>query len=298
MLFKSAVALLAGFLVLDCASHYTYKYHPYENLITIVAELNRHLDYDVYRFGYPQDVSGQNVFKASIVRLNNYQALNPGVFSDVILFALARAYERIGAYDDALKFYSQVVADTGSELQKEAERTIPLIEQFKESTSCPENVHDLEMFVFLMEERIRKAKALEIECKDSHYFYLARMERERMTVEWGLLLKSLRMLIPSGTEKAVSAMEQIIKENKESSHYYRHKLRLADFLFEIAKEYVELNPPFTARFNLNEWEALVKRAMVLYFEVSRADGYEEKLEAKSAFNTINSFSRKIRSRAQ
>src|SRR5262245_55617013 len=68
-------------------------YQPYESLMQILADLQMHVDDDIYRFGQPRDIAGKNLFRATLERLKNYEATNPGAFPDVIAVSKAKALE-------------------------------------------------------------------------------------------------------------------------------------------------------------------------------------------------------------
>ena len=284
--------------LLGCGtSKYGYTYHPYENVMTIVSELAKNYPYDVYHLGYPKDITGQNIYKASIVRLENFEDLNPGLFTDVILSAMAGAYLKLGAYDDAIKLYKEVSQINESELKSDATKYIELLKKFKNTARRPEVTDNLDLFILKMEERINLTKKLIEEFKNTEFEPLARLEHEQAMVEYALLLKSIKTIIPDGIEKTIMALEVLIEENTASIKYYNHKLKLADFYFEIAKEYTALNPPETLRFDRNEWEGVIEKALLLYFDIMHADGFEEKIEARNKFNAINSYAAKIRKQA-
>ena len=88
-------------------------------------------------------------------------------------------------------------------------------------------------------------------------------------------------------------MKTIIDEHKESKNYYTHHLRLADFYFQLAKEYVDLNAPEGTEFREEKFEELINAAADLYFAVSQADGYREKEEGKAKLKSLFSFANSV-----
>jgi len=74
---------------------------------------------DTYRFPIPKDVTGINIMKATLVRLNDYERKNPNQFSDIVQFNKALALERLREYDQAAALYRKV-AETDGRLAAEA----------------------------------------------------------------------------------------------------------------------------------------------------------------------------------
>ena len=87
-------------------------YAPTEGVLEAVAVLRRHVPDDTYRFPPARDFSGRNVYRASLLRLENLEraeaaALRSGYMDGVIAFAKARALERLRAFDLAAQHYRE-----------------------------------------------------------------------------------------------------------------------------------------------------------------------------------------------
>ena len=85
-------------------------YAPTENVLEVVAVLRRHVPDDTYRFEPARDFTGRNVYRSSLLRLENLEsrqrdALRAGHLDGVIAFAKGRALERLRAYDLAAEAY-------------------------------------------------------------------------------------------------------------------------------------------------------------------------------------------------
>jgi hypothetical protein len=94
------------------------KYQPTASVLEVVALLRRHVPDDTYRFEPARDFTGRNVFRASLMRLENLErvhadALRAGHLDDVIAFAKARALERLRAYDLAAEQYRRAAEREG-----------------------------------------------------------------------------------------------------------------------------------------------------------------------------------------
>jgi hypothetical protein len=70
------------------------RYIPTGDLLDIVKDFQRLAREDTYRFPIPKDVTGVNIMKATLVRLDDYEK-KPGKFTDIIQFNKALALERL-----------------------------------------------------------------------------------------------------------------------------------------------------------------------------------------------------------
>src|SRR5262247_2398835 len=78
-------------------------YRPAENVLEVVAVLRRHVPDDTYRFPPARDFTERNVYRSSLLRLENIErvhasALAAGYMDGVIAFAKGRALERLRAF--------------------------------------------------------------------------------------------------------------------------------------------------------------------------------------------------------
>jgi len=74
----SALLLFAGS---GCSSRTAApdpRYAPAGDLLDIVKDFQRLMKEDTYRFPIPKDVTGINIMKATLVRLEDYEKKNPG----------------------------------------------------------------------------------------------------------------------------------------------------------------------------------------------------------------------------
>ena len=283
---------------LQCATHRRdLPVHPYENLLSILADFQWHLEDDIYRFAYPRDAAGNSIFKITIVRLANYQALYPDRFPDIVAFARAQAYERLGDYPQAIGNYKDVLSSS-TELEQLAKEKMAVAEEFNEIVNNPVGQRTLQGYMDIISERIARLDQLITRYQGTPYEALARVEKENAELEYAVLLMENRMVIRDGVEKAVSQIQKLIQDNSESKRIYAHHLLLADFYFELAKEYILLNDPEQAVFKIEEFEALVSSARAQYYMVEQADGYEEKLEARAKLKALSEFANTIAMRGR
>jgi hypothetical protein len=119
---RARVALAAALAAAACACAKAPqpdpRYRPTESVLEVVAVLRRHVPDDTYRFPPARDFTGRNVYRASLLRLENLErahadALRAGTLDDVIGFAKARALERIRAFGLAAASYRKAAEREG-----------------------------------------------------------------------------------------------------------------------------------------------------------------------------------------
>ena len=70
------------------------RYLPAGDLLDIVRDFQRLAKEDTYRFAIPKDVTGINIMKATLTRLQDYETKNRGQFTDIVQYNRALALER------------------------------------------------------------------------------------------------------------------------------------------------------------------------------------------------------------
>ncbi len=138
---RSIVCVLAPALWLGCAPARPPdpSYDPARSLLEVVAVLRLHVPDDTYRFDPARDFTGRNVYRGTLLRLENIErahadGLRAGHMQDVIYFSKGRALERLRAYDLAAASYREVV-QLGGQLEMPARRGAALCDAFAEASS-------------------------------------------------------------------------------------------------------------------------------------------------------------------
>jgi len=93
------------------------QYVTEEDLLKVVNEFQRAAAKDTYRFPIPKDVTGANVYKATLTRLQDYEAKHPGAYGEILAFTRGRAYEGLREYEKAIAQY-QVVSQSKHALKE------------------------------------------------------------------------------------------------------------------------------------------------------------------------------------
>jgi hypothetical protein len=271
---------------------------PAENILIIVADIQRHLADDVYRFPYPTDVTGQNVFRAAVVRLANYETLYPGKLADVVALARAQAFEKLGAYDEAGRSY-QIA-------QKSGDRAISSVsgEGFERTKKFSRVIHQAVDFSGLrtyerdLQKKIRDLEDLSGEFKSTPHASLALLERERAQMQLAEFYVTMRFIQPFSTDDALLQLKRNIDQNRESKKRYAHHMMLADLYYDIARQYTLKADPEGPDFSQREFEGYANAARSEYHVVEQADGYPEKLEARAKQLALEAFMETVVDRAR
>jgi len=89
-----ALIFLSLILCVSCSSRAgppESRYAPAGDLLDIVKDFQRLAKEDTYRFPIPKDVTGVNIMKATLVRLDDYERKNRGQSTDIVQFNKALA---------------------------------------------------------------------------------------------------------------------------------------------------------------------------------------------------------------
>jgi hypothetical protein len=319
---------LIGMLGAGCQTKKTQKleaaYGPSGSLIEVVAVLRRHIPDDTYRFPVATDFTGRNVFRSSLLRLENIEmihadALRSGYMAPVILFSKARALERLRAFDLARDHYEEV-AFTEDELAVEARRSASVCGRIAEATSIGvelENpLHQIEpiapaavvpgsptlespltpgparrpdQVVAEIEERVALLSFLKDEVEGTHYTAVINEEMERADEVRAAWFVDNRSWVPDGALRAASELQRVVARHGPSKRRLRHLLTLADYFERLAHEYVAASPPESLEFDPADFQELVDPTTQLFEVVAAHDGTPEKLEASRRLEAFLAF---------
>jgi hypothetical protein len=271
-------------------------YGPSEGVLEIVAVLRRHVPDDTYRFPPAVDFTGRNVYRASLLRLESLErarmdAFRSGYMDPVLLFAKARALERLRAFDLAAQHYRES-ARRSEELAPTALESAAICERLASARSIGIDLHDplgeraaqplsldVEAVRFALDERVTQLSLLEEELEGSHYRYVAQEEIERADETRAGYFVALRSVLPDGTLLALQELQRVASRHGSSKKRLRHLLRLADFYAELSREYLAAVPPAQLDFDPARFGELTDAAIQLYQLVAGHDGRPEKMEA-------------------
>jgi hypothetical protein len=268
------------------------QYVAEEDLLKIAAEFQRLAGKDTYRFPIPKDVTGASVDKATLRRLQDYEAKHPGAYPELIAFTRARAYEGLHEYQQAITQY-RIVGQTKHQLSGEATKVAEILSHFQEARQLPISATTPVDYLQSLDTQIQRWQALTKQYAGTPYESLAREEEERLDQAKVAFLVINRHRLEDGNESAVLAYRQLIDKHKESKNSHRYQMEFADFYFSLAQEYVAQADPQSLQFDSSVFEELGRTALRLYAQVAQEDGIIEKLEAKGKLEALEAYMAKV-----
>jgi len=268
------------------------QYVTEEDLLKVVGEFQRVAAKDTYRFPIPKDVTGANVNKATLRRLQDYETKHPGAYPDILAFTRGRAYESLHEYDQAIAQY-QIVSQSKYPLNTEAGKAVTILTQFRDLQKRPVTATTPVEYIQALDRHIAAWQEIQTQQVGTPYVALAREEEERLDQAKVTFLLLNRHRLEDGNASVVVAFNQLIKKHTESKHRYRYQIELGDFYFTLAQEYVAQNDPQTLQFDSATFEEVGRAALRAYGQVAQEDGVIEKLEAKGKLEALEAYMARI-----
>ncbi len=286
---------LSVFLSWSCSTRAVPEpqYLPAVGLLDIVKDFQRLAREDAYRFPIPKDVTGINIMKATVVRLEDYEKKNPGQFSDIIHFSKATAYERLREYDQAIAYYRKV-GESDGRLGTEAVKNIEVLESFQRILQKPLPVQDPMEYIKGMDEKVAAWNEIIRKYQGSPYEFLARVEEERIDRAKVAFVELNRYRMKDGNQLVILGYSQLVTKHRQSKNLYRYLLDFGDFYALLAKEYTMQNDPEGLSFDQQVFDQFAKSALRLYTEVAQVDGILEKIEAQGKIEGLRGLTEKMR----
>jgi len=257
-----------------------------------VTEFQRLAGKDTYRFPIPKDVTGANVYKATLTRLQDYEDKHPGAYLELLAVTRGRAYEGLHEYEKAIAQY-QIVSQSKSRLKEQASQAIAILTRFQEIKQRPLTASTPLEYLQALDSQIAAWQEQEKQQAGTPYEALAREEEERLDWVKVRFLELNRYRLEDGNESVVLAYRQLLDKHKESKNIYRYQVEFADFYFTLAQEYAAQNDPQSLQFDSAVFEDLGRTALRLYAQVAHEDGVMEKLEAKGKLEALEAYMAKV-----
>jgi tetratricopeptide (TPR) repeat protein len=268
------------------------RYAPAGNLLDIVKEFQRLAKEDTYRFPIPKDVTGVNIMKATLVRLDDYERKNRGQFTDIVQFNRALALERLREYDQAAGLYRKV-AETESRLGAEAAKNAEILDGFLRIFDRKIPTDDPFNYIAGLDEKVAAWNQLIEKYDATPYEYLARVEEERIDRAKVAFVEANRYRLNDGNQLTIIGYSQLVTKHRQSKNIYRFLLDFGDFYMLLANEYASQYDPEGLAFDFKVLDQFVKSALKLYSEVAQVDGILEKLEAQGKIEAARGFLEKM-----
>ena len=282
-------------------------YAPTESVIEVVAVLRRHVPDDTYRFPPGEDFSGRNVYRSTLLRLENLEqlhggALRAGHLDGVVSFAKARSLERLRAYDLAahhfddaavnqtLRESAELGARVNSAIADATRIGLQLQDPMHDGAAYPLEpdlvVDDLDARVAILSHWVRKDLP-------APYPSILREEIERADLTRTRYFTDMRRVLENGNLLAIGEWQRLIGRHAASKLHSRHMIEAANLYVTLAREYVLAKPPASLEFDPPLFRELVDGATHLYEAVAHQDGTPEKIEATRRLEAFLAFTLQV-----
>jgi len=268
------------------------RYAPAGDLLDIVKDFQRLAKEDTYRFPIPKDVTGINIMKATLVRLNDYEAKNPGQFTDIVLFNKASALERLREYDQAAALYRKVGQSDGR-LGAEAAKNAEILDDFLRIFDRAVPTDDPFKYIAGLDQKVSAWNQLIQKHKGTPYEFLARVEEERIDRAKVAFVEANRYRLKDGNQLTIVGYSQLVTKHEQSKNIHRYLIDFGDFYMLLAKEYASQYDPEGLIYDSKVLDQFVKSALKLYSEVAQMDGILEKIEAQGKIEAARGFLEKM-----
>lgn len=288
---KWGICFFAVILFTGChAKRTAQKDRPLETLNTIVSEVVLHRHTDTYRLPMPADAEGKNLFANAIARVNAWEKVHPGQFTDIISYTRGICYEKLGNLKESADEYSRVQSGD-PELIENARKRLVVLNELQEAFRPPLIASDPEEAASLVgAARDRIASAIR-KNKGTEWDSLVMLCAENRAVEEFLDLQTRRSQVGEATYR--QAIESLIERFSDSKRIMEHQLRLGIYYEETGREWIG-----RAEYghDLNAWkyaQQTIDKAIEIYVRIAQADGYPEKREAQARLDAVEELARKI-----
>ena len=271
---------------------------PTQDLLEVVAVVRLHVDDDTYRFPTARDYTGKNVFRVSFERLESLETAHPeklssGYATDVVWFTKARALERIGEYDLAMRHYARVM-ELDSELADAARagRDVNARIVAARSLAPPADATPEAADAGYGRQRA-DLEALRDEVASSHYRFVVEEELERVDVADSTTLTAYAALDPRYEAAALERAQSLVQAHRQSKNHNRHLLALGDLYAACSRRYAQKYPPPSLGFDPATFDEYAHGATRVYEVVAQQDGAVEKLEGQHKLEAFLGFTLQV-----
>lgn len=292
-LFLLSVGLIPAF---SCAGSSKQAPYPHQSVLSIVTEMEIATRFDPYREEPKRDLEGQNIFRTTLRRLDALSPLLSEEYEDILNFARAECYERLGDWESAAHTFGQVV-EAGTTLSEESAAREQWVRKIHEAREQPAEIKDLEAYVDHLESvHLKLGRLAELNPTYPYDSYIL-IEKEAAQRDKAAFLFANRMVIEGGAPRAVAAADRLIERTSTSRRHGEHKLLLGSFYETLGRDYARRFDPTGLGFDAERWTEWNDKARILYGEVAQADGDPAKPEAQARLRVLDAFSLRILQRA-
>jgi hypothetical protein len=271
--------------------------YPHESILSAIGELKIWLRADPYREEPGRDLEGQSIFRATLARLDSMDELTRPEYDDILAFARAECYERLGEWTRAAEQF-QIVADAGTSLSEEAAIRRQWVVSFIEAITQPPSIEQIEDYLDYLDARLVLFEQLRRSNPLFPYDAYIMIEMERTLEEKAVFMFTNRVVIPEGSRRAIDTGERLLREHSASRRLGEHQLTLGGFHEALARDYVRLNPPQMSGFDPETWMVWVEPAREFYAKAADKDGDPAKPEAQARLRALEALATRTLQRAR
>lgn len=291
-----AALLLVG-TVTACGRSDELLPYPHESVLSVIGELKIWLRSDPYREEPGRDLEGQNIYRATLARLDTIDELAGPRYDDILAFARAECFERLANWPEAAEQFEKV-AEAGTSLSEEASIRLIWVRRFDEATRQPPDVEDLEDYLEYLNGQLVEFEQLRRSGPMFPYDSYIMIELERVQEQKAAFLFMNRVVIPEGAKRAIEEAESLIETHEASRRLGEHELMLGGFYEGLARDYLRVNPPQHFGFNLDQWLTWVDQAREIYARVAQRDGDPAKPEGQARLRAVEALVARTLQRAR
>ncbi len=259
-------------------------YSPHDNILSIAAEFELLGAIDPYRDPVPVDLTGQNLARATLIRLANYESLHPDRFTPEIAMLRGRAMEWFLDLRGAEKSYS-LCAEFETELKPEALRRAGILRTFLSIETMDPRLAGNRDAELRWREGVSAAYGGEAgELDDPFYRALA------------LRLQECSDVLHAESIGTPAAFENVLSRHSRGARATEHALRLARAHAALAQDEVRLAPLGSTWFDADEFRGHFNRASELLYRIAQEDGAPEKPIAEAELDALLATAAMVESR--
>ncbi|MEI6633882.1 MAG: hypothetical protein WCP22_08695 [Chlamydiota bacterium] len=273
------------------------RYEPYENLLEIASDIQRHANDNTYRFPAPRDPSGQNLYKASLIRLMNFEKIYPRRMTDIVAFTKGICMERLHDYEGALRAFKSA-AESDSPLKERAQAKLPVLAKFNDLVNYRIEKNNVGDYLTEMEFKLDAWRKFVEEVRGTSYEWLAIEDEEKAEQHLAEFVAQNYLIIRNGAENALNLYRQLTIKHAQSKNINIHYLNWADFCALLTKRYAQEKDPRSLDFDMPTFNKSADAAIRLYSLVAQKDGAEEKVQALGKLQSFNAYVAKIQGESE
>jgi hypothetical protein len=294
----SPLIFILVILVPACARGPARAPYPHESILTVVAELKIHLNKDPWRQPPGRDLTGANIYRVSLARLESLESMTGEEYADVLAFAAAECLERLGAWARARDGFERAAARQSS-LADEARRRAALAGRMATLTDRATFARTLEGYLNDLDVLDRRLADWADEQSGWPYGSFIRLERERAVAEAARYHFNNRMVLAGGLERALDAARRLVDRSEGGWRYCQHLLMLGEFYETLARDWTAEHPPEGADLRLDApWAGYVNQAREAYQRVAQTDGDPAKPEGQGRLGALEAYALRIEALAR